>query len=70
MWPVSYCTPPLKKLSSNPEVILCESLIDAMSFWCAGYRNVTASYGTQGFTEDPGNRVKLSLTCRRKTYHF
>ena len=34
------------------EVILCEALIDAMTFWCVGYRNVTASYGTQGFTDD------------------
>ena len=24
------------------EVILCEALIDAMTFWCAGFRNVTA----------------------------
>ena len=29
-----------------------ESLIDAMTFWSAGYRNVTAAYGTNGFTED------------------
>ena len=34
------------------EVILCESLIDALSFWCAGYRNVTAAYGTAGFGDD------------------
>ncbi len=34
------------------EVILTEALIDAMTFWCAGYRNVTAAYGTNGFTED------------------
>jgi DNA primase len=34
------------------EVILTEALIDAMTFWCAGYRNVTAAYGTSGFTED------------------
>jgi DNA primase len=33
------------------EVILCESLIDALTFWCAGYRNVTCSYGVEGFTE-------------------
>ena len=33
-------------------VILCESLIDAMSFWVQGFKNVTASYGTQGFTEE------------------
>jgi len=34
------------------EVILCEALIDALTFWCAGYRNVTSSYGIEGFTED------------------
>ena len=34
------------------EVILCEALIDAMTFWCAGYRNVTASFGVNGFTAD------------------
>ncbi|GAA0718083.1 CHC2 zinc finger domain-containing protein [Dokdonella soli] len=39
-------------LSASPEVILCESLIDALTFWCAGYRNVTASYGVEGFTAD------------------
>jgi DNA primase len=36
----------------SKEIILCESLIDALSFWCADYRNVTASYGINGFTED------------------
>jgi DNA primase len=39
-------------LAASPELILCESLIDALSFWCAGYRNVTASYGVEGFTAD------------------
>lgn len=39
-------------LRDQTEVILCEALIDAMTFWCAGYRNVTASYGTSGFTDD------------------
>ena len=33
-------------------MILCESLIDALTFWCAGFRNVTASYGVNGFTDD------------------
>ncbi len=37
---------------SKGEVILTEALIDAMTFWCAGYRNVTASYGANGFTDD------------------
>lgn len=39
-------------LEASNEVILCESLIDALTFWCAGFRNVTASYGVNGFTED------------------
>ena len=41
-----------KALEVFPEVILCESLIDALTFWCAGYRNVTAAYGIEGFTEE------------------
>ena len=39
-------------LAASQEVILCESLLDALTFWCAGYRNVTASYGVEGFTKD------------------
>jgi len=41
-----------KAVKNSAEVILCESLIDAMTFWCAGFRNVTTSYGTSGFTDD------------------
>jgi DNA primase len=37
---------------SAGEIILCEALIDALTFWCAGYRNVTAAYGVEGFTPD------------------
>jgi DNA primase len=39
-------------LSASKEIILCESLIDALTFWTAGIRNVTASYGVNGFTAD------------------
>ena len=39
-------------LDGSPEIILCESLIDALTFWCAGFRNVTAAYGVNGFTPD------------------
>ena len=39
-------------LEGQKEIILCEALIDAMSFWIHGYKNVTASYGTSGFTPD------------------
>jgi DNA primase catalytic core len=34
------------------DVILCEALIDALSFWRAGYHHVTSSYGVNGFTAD------------------
>jgi DNA primase catalytic core len=39
-------------LVASKEIILCEALIDALTFWVAGYRQVTASYGTNGFTDD------------------
>ena len=39
-------------LIASKEIILCESLIDALTFWSAGIRNVTASYGVNGFTAD------------------
>lgn len=41
----------LEAVEQCQEIILCESLIDALTFWCAGFRNVTASYGVEGFTE-------------------
>ena len=42
----------LVALKASKEIILCEALIDALSFWCAGYRNVTSAYGIEGFTEE------------------
>ncbi len=42
----------VEALAASKEVILCEALIDAATFWCAGYRNVTAAYGVEGFTDD------------------
>lgn len=42
----------LEGLRGSPDVILCEALIDALSFWRAGYTHVTASYGVNGFTSD------------------
>jgi DNA primase len=43
---------------ASDEIILCEALIDALTFWCAGFRNVTASYGIAGFTKDHLNALK------------
>jgi DNA primase len=42
----------VQALAVHQEIILCEALIDALTFWCAGYRNVTSSYGVEGFTDD------------------
>lgn len=39
-------------LAEHKDIILCEALIDAMTFWCAGYTNVTTSYGIEGFTDE------------------
>jgi DNA primase catalytic core len=41
----------VQALPASKEMILCEALIDALTFWCTGYRNVTAAYGIEGFTD-------------------
>ena len=38
-------------LASSKEIILCEALFDALTFWAAGFRNVITSYGVSGFTD-------------------
>ena len=42
----------LAALKAAKEIILCEAIIDALTFWCAGYRNVTTAYGVEGFTDE------------------
>ncbi len=42
----------LAALRESKELILCESLFDALTFWCHGFRHVTTSYGVNGFTEE------------------
>jgi len=54
----------LEALQVSKEIILTEALIDAMTFWCAGYRNVTASYGVEGFTGDHLSAFKQHGTER------
>jgi len=51
-------------LIASKEIILCEALIDALTFWCAGYRHVTASYGVHGFTDDHRAAFKRHGTKR------
>lgn len=42
----------LAGLRDTKEVILCEALFDALTFWQAGFRNVTSAYGVHGFTAE------------------
>ncbi|WP_405469336.1 CHC2 zinc finger domain-containing protein [Morganella morganii] len=39
-------------MAASSEIILCEALIDAMTFWCAGLRHVVAGYGVNGVNSD------------------
>jgi DNA primase catalytic core len=54
----------IEALQSSKEIILCESLIDALTFWSAGFRNVTTSYGVNGFTDDLLDAFKQHKTER------
>ena len=51
-------------LAASKEIILCEALLDALTFWCAGFRNVTAAYGVEGFTADHGEAFRRHGTER------
>ncbi|CAE6789170.1 CHC2 zinc finger domain-containing protein [Paraburkholderia domus] len=51
-------------LVASREVIVCEALIDALTFWCAGYRNVIAAFGVNGFTQDHWDALKRHGTER------
>jgi DNA primase len=55
----------LEALQASTEIILCEALIDAMTFWSAGYRNVTASYGIEGLHRRTPGRVQVSRHSTR-----
>jgi hypothetical protein len=37
---------------SDNAIILCPSLFDALTFWSAGYRNVTCTFGPEALTDD------------------
>ena len=54
----------VEALKAHQEIILCEALIDALTFWCAGYRNVTTAYGIEGFTDDHIQAFKQHGTRR------
>ncbi len=37
---------------AGDEVILCEAVLDALTFWRHGFHNVSALFGTEGFTDE------------------
>ncbi|MGH7977742.1 MAG: CHC2 zinc finger domain-containing protein, partial [Limisphaerales bacterium] len=37
---------------ASSEIILCEAVIDTLTFWVNGLKNVTCIYGTEGFTDE------------------
>jgi len=47
-------------LEGQAEIILCEALLDAFTFWSAGYRNVTSCYGVNGLTDEIVAALKAS----------
>jgi DNA primase len=51
-------------LAASDEIILTESLIDALTLWCAGFRHVTASYGAGGFTADHAEAFRVHRVRR------
>lgn len=50
----------------EPEVILCEALLDALTFVAAGFANVTSIYGTEGFTDELFEALKRKKVQRVK----
>ncbi len=54
----------VEAFKASPELILCEALIDALTFWCAGFRNVTSAYGVEGFTDELFLAMKAHGTRR------
>jgi DNA primase catalytic core len=48
----------------SSEIILTESVIDALTFWVNGFENVTCIYGTEGFTVDHLEAFKKHKTQR------
>lgn len=39
-------------IEKQVEWLLCESIIDALTLWCHGFRNVTCAFGVNGFNAD------------------
>ena len=42
----------------SDEIILCEAVFDALTFWVNGFRNVTCLFGTEGFSDELWEALK------------
>jgi hypothetical protein len=42
----------IQAFADTDKIVLCPSLFDALTFWCAGRRNVTCTFGPDALTED------------------
>ena len=42
----------LSAIGHESPLILCEAILDALTFWVHGFRHVTASFGANGFTDE------------------
>jgi DNA primase len=47
-----------REACQSAEVILCEAVFDALTFYANGFLNVTCLYGTQGFTDELWEALK------------
>ncbi len=43
---------------TSPEIILCEAVFDALTFYANGFKNVTCLFGTEGFTDELWEALK------------
>lgn len=39
-------------LAVHSEIILCKGVVDALTFWCAGYQNVTCTHGARDCADE------------------
>ena len=45
-------------LTESKDLILCEAILDALTFWVHGFRNVTCAYGVNGLTDELQQAIK------------
>ncbi len=50
--------------AAGGELIVCESLIDALTFWAHGFRGVTATWSADGFTDEHKQAFKQASVER------